>query len=165
MPMEMGKRTGDSDHPDSIRSQPADTQEERVTWIVWKAGSHVWMAVTVLALIALLVGGIHKSLGSHFYAGLSAVILFITVLPFYLPTRYTLDEEGVQVQSILGNRYKSWLNLKVYFRDGERGILLSPVAQYGILAQTWGIYLPYRGNAATAHALVARHLAEGGAAR
>ena len=148
--------------PAAPRPPQPDTETE-ITWVVWEARTNLLLGVATLLLIVALSLAIFWSLGSRFYGGLSLLVLLIAVLPFFLPTRYTLNEEGVQVRSILGNRGKPWRNLKVYFRDGERGVLLSPVTQYGLLARTRGIYLPYRGTVATAaQALVARHLAEGG---
>ena len=81
-----------------------------------------------------------------------------------MPTRYTLTEEEVQVGACWHTQ-QPWANLKVYFRDGERGVLLSPVKTLSLVARTRGIYLPYQGNGAEARAFVARHLREGGAAK
>ena len=134
---------------------------ERVSWVVWEARAHVATAAAVLALILMLSAGVYFSLGDPRLAGLALVVLLIAVLPYYLPARYTLDPDGVLVESILGNRRKPWANLKVYFPDGERGILLSPVGHYGLLARSRGIYLPFRDNAGVARALVARYLPAG----
>ena len=137
----------------------------QLSWVVWEASSNVALGLGTLLLIVALSVAISVSLGSRYYGGMALVVMLLAVLPFFLPTRYLLDEEGVQVRNLMGNRHKPWANLKVYFLDGERGVLLSPVAKYGPVARARGLYLPLRGDAAAARALIARHLADGGAAK
>ncbi|NLO73083.1 MAG: hypothetical protein GX100_03090 [candidate division WS1 bacterium] len=159
MEMEMQRLKPESQN--SEIAQPAPEAPSEVTWVVWEARRHVLVALATLVFIVVLASGITWSLENRYYGGFSLVVLLIAVLPFFVPTRYTLTEEEVQVRSLLGTRSKPWANLKVYFRDGERGVLLSPVKTLSLVARTRGIYLPYQGNGAEAQALVARHLPEG----
>jgi hypothetical protein len=139
----------------------AEREDEPVSWVVWEARAHVARAAAVLALIFLLSAGVYFSLGDPRLSGLALLVLLIAVLPYYLPVRYTLDADGVQVDSLLGLRRKPWANLRVYFPDGEKGILLSPVVDYGLIARSRGIYLPLRENGVLAGEIVARHLRRG----
>lgn len=143
------------------QQQPGNPEGNQVTWVVWEAREHLGRAVGVLLLILLVSAGVRFSLGDPYLGGLALVVLLIAVLPYYLPSRYTVDDEGVGVESLIGNRRKPWANLKVYFPDGDRGVLLSPVAKFGLLARSRGLYLPFRGNSDTARAIVARHLPAG----
>jgi hypothetical protein len=132
-----------------------------LTWVVWGARANPGRAAGVLGLIVAVCMGVYVSLNSRFYASLGLVVLLIAVLPYFVPTRYTLDEEGVEVSSLLGRRRRPWAKLKAYFPDGERGVLLSPVRDFGLLARTRGTYVPFRAPGPAARDLVARHLPEG----
>jgi hypothetical protein len=134
--------------------------------VVWPALAHVLVGVAVLALIAGLAGAVFFALNSRLYAGLCFVTLIIAVSPYYLPTRYLLDADGVSVHSLLGDRRKPWSSFRAAFPDGRKGVLLSPVAQDGVLARTRGIYLPYQHNEAEVTRFVQKHLprAAGGSA-
>jgi hypothetical protein len=132
-----------------------------LTWVVWEAQANPGRAGGVLGLIVAVCVGVYVSLGSGFYASLGLVVLLIAVLPYFVPTRYTLDEEGVEVSSLLGRRRRPWAKLKAYFPDGERGLLLSPVRDWGLLARTRGTYVPLREQAPAVRELVARYLPAG----
>lgn len=145
---------------DPSRKGPAAAAAE-LDWVAWPARKHWLAGGAVLILITVLSILVRYSLESRLYAGICFVTLIIAVSPFYLPARYVLSEEGVLVRSIIGNRLKSWSALRTYFRDGSRGLLLSPVRRYGILARTRGIYLPFLENPEQVLAFVAMHLPPG----
>jgi hypothetical protein len=132
-----------------------------LAWVVWPAREHLLRGLGVLAFIAVISVCVYFAMESRVYAGLAFFTLIVAVLPFYLPASYRVDETGVEVDSLLGRRHKPWGALKVYFRDGQRGVLVSPVSRYGLAARTRGFYLPFQGNMEQVLALVQKHLKAG----
>ena len=146
---------------DSTGPPDDELRNSRLEWVVWPVRSHVLPGLLVFVLIGVLSATVRLSLDSRFYAGLCFVLLVLAVLPYYLPAHYLLDPEGVHVRSLLGHRRKAWEHFRVHFRDGERGVLLSPVLRYGTLARTRGTYLPCPRNCRQIAAFVARYLPAG----
>ncbi len=147
--------------PRSSLEAASAPEQWKLDWVAWPARRQLLAGVGVLMLIAVLSALVRYSLESRLYAGICFVTLIIAVSPFYLPTQYVLGKEGVLVRSVLGNRFKAWGMLRVYFRDGDRGVLLSPVPHYGLLARTRGIYLPFQENQEQVLAFVEKHLPPG----
>jgi hypothetical protein len=132
-----------------------------LAWTVWPARAHLLRGLAVLAFIVILSVGVELAMESRLYASIAFFTLLLAVLPFYLPAHYRVDETGVEVDSLLGRRRKPWSALRVYFPDGERGVLVSSVARYNLAARTRGIYLPYQANRDHVLALVEKHLQPG----
>jgi len=161
-------RTKASKRSERLSQAPARGQNQsapgswgHLDWVVWPARAHLLSGVVVLAFIAALSLAVCFAMESRLYAAICFATLLVAVSPYYLPTRYTLNREGVGVSSLLGRRERPWEAFKVYFRDGNRGVLLSPVVRYGLPARTRGIYLPFVGNEEQVMALVAKRLPEG----
>ena len=134
---------------------------EGVAWVVWPARAHLLRGLAVLAFILVISVCVYFAMDSQVYAGITFFTLIVAVSPFYLPTSFRVDETGILVDSLLGRRHKPWATLKAFFRDGERGVLLSPVARYNLPARTRGFYLPFQDNREQVLALVERHLKAG----
>lgn len=152
---------GLSEAPAQRRSQSAAASSGHLEWVVWPARTHLLSGAVVLAFIAALSLAVCFAMESRLYAAICFATLLVAVSPYYLPTRYTLDREGVGVISLLGRRERPWGAFKVYFPDGARGVLLSPTVRYGLPARTRGIYLPFQGNQEQVMALVEARLPEG----
>ncbi len=134
---------------------------EGVAWVVWPARTHLLRGLAVLTFILVISVCVYFAMGSEVYAGIAFFTLIVAVSPFYLPTSYRVDETGLEVDSLLGRRRKPWATLKVHFHDGERGVLVSPVARYSLLARTRGFYLPFLDNREEVLAVVEEHLKAG----
>jgi len=56
---------------------------------------------------------------------LAFVVLFLSVLPYYTRTHYTVDEEGITIKGPVTTQRKKWGYLKKVILD-KNGIFLSP---------------------------------------
>ena len=115
----------------------------------------------MLAFITVISVCVYFAMESQVYAAIAFFTLIVAVSPFYLPTSYRVDDTGILVDSLLGQRHKPWATLKVFFRDSERGVLVSPVVRYSLPARTRGFYLPFQGNREQVLAVVEKHLKPG----
>ncbi len=102
-----------------------EPEREELTWTCHPA-RHRWIVAVLVALLVLgLCAGVLASFRDPFLAGLSLVILAASLAPFYLPTRYRMSEDGIEIESIFGARKKAW-DLYRRFTVDRHGILLSP---------------------------------------
>jgi hypothetical protein len=96
----------------------------------------------VALLIAFLTVGAQLSFEDPVLTVLSAVVLSVSVAPFYLPTRYRIADDRVSIRSVFGRKEKS---LKLYRRIAadRRGVLLSPFDQPSRLDKFHGLNLRF----------------------
>ncbi len=106
------------------------------------AGTLAWRAWPlrqrpVLGAVAALFGlgtvwGVWSWTASAFLALFAVVVLAISLGPFFVPTRYRLTPEGLEVVRWLRARHRSWGEFRSVHRAGE-AIVLSPAA----VARRW----------------------------
>ncbi len=98
------------------------------------------LALVFIIVFSVLLGYAWGSL----WGCISFAFLFISLLPFYIPTYYRLDEEKI----ILRRFYtveKRWDEIRSYYPD-RYGVLLSPFSYPTRLENFRGIYLRFSGN-------------------
>ena len=127
-------------------------------WRTWSAGRHPLVAAVAAIFVLGLTAGVYFAFGSPMYPVLTLLVLGAALSPYYLPARFTLDNEGLTVSSLLGHRQKLWSAFSAYFPNGEDGVLVSPIARQGLVSATRGIYLPYANNREAVLEYLARHL-------
>jgi hypothetical protein len=92
-------------------------------------------AVVLVSMWAVLV-----TLGSAFLAALAAVILVVAVAPFLFPTRYRLDDDGVEERRLWTRKRRSWRDLR-RLQVGPGAALVSPFARPSFLDRHRGLVL------------------------
>jgi hypothetical protein len=80
------------------------------------------------------------TLESAYLAALAAVILVVSVAPFLAPTRYRVDDEGVEERRLGRRRYRAWRDLR-RAQVGPGAALLSPFARPHWLERYRGLML------------------------
>jgi hypothetical protein len=118
-----------------------------LAWTCHKANRNPLLTVAVSALI--LAFGIivfHATERSAVFAGLTLVILFLSLSRFYLPIRYRLTDRRIMIKTMTQTLYKDWSVYRTCYPD-KNGILLSPFIQPSRLENFRGIYLLFNDNA------------------
>ncbi len=97
----------------------------------------------VIFLIAIWVG-------VYFSFGLYGIIIALILLgggllPYWLPTYYSLDEEGIKIKGIILEKVKKWEEFRSYYED-KNGVFLSPFAKPTRLENYRGIYVRFNNN-------------------
>ncbi len=127
-------------------------------WRTWSAGRHPLVAAVVAIFVLALTVGVYFAFDSPMYPVLTLLVLGAALSPYYLPVRFTLDDQGLTVSSLLGHRQKLWSAFSAYFPNGKDGVLVSPIARRGLVSATRGIYLPYANNREAVLEYLGRHL-------
>lgn len=125
--------------PDTLPPSPL------LEWSVWPAKEKplLSLGLTVLLIaIWVAVGYIYRE---AVWVLLAVILLLGAVAPFFVITRYRLDEEGVSIKRYVTTMKKRWEELRSYYPD-KNGVLVSPFAKPSRLENFRGIYLRFGGN-------------------
>ena len=98
--------------------------------------------VVIILLVCLLVLLTTNNIG---FALIALALLVLSMRQFFLPTGYTLNEEGVEVRFSGATKKKRWDYFQSYY-EARNGILLSPFKDRSRLEAFRGIYLISAGN-------------------
>jgi hypothetical protein len=114
-------------------------------WSAWPAKEKPLFTLgIVLFLLAIwiAVGYIYRE---AVWVLLAVILLLGAVAPFFVITRYRLDEEGVSMKRYVTTMKKRWEELRSYYPD-KNGVLVSPFAKPSRLENFRGVYLRFGGN-------------------
>ncbi len=100
------------------------TASPALTWSDWPAPRLGLRAV--LAGVAIGAVGLLAALLDPLAGVVSTLLLLVSTGEALLPSTYALDEEGVQVRRILGNRTLAWSELSGWRAAPEGFLLLRP---------------------------------------
>ncbi len=144
------------------QGQPDQSSPEQpLTWRVWLPRKRPLLSVVVTLVVVGLVVGVAYTYGGVFYPVLALLVLVAAISGHYMPSKFTLDAEGVTVASVWGRRTKPWENLKTYWPNGDHGVTVSPTVRPGPLTLARDIYLHYEDNREEVLRYLARHLSPG----
>jgi len=118
--------------------------EEPVTlqWVCHPVRERPVAGILVGCVVLAFSVGVHLSFGDPVLTGVAAVVLALSVAPFYLPTRYRIADDKVSIRSTFGRKEKS---LKLYRRlvADRYGALLSPFDRPSRLDRFHGLNLRF----------------------
>jgi hypothetical protein len=77
--------------------------------------------------------------------GVAFAILTLSLSAYFFPTRYRIDEAGIEANSVFGSRRRDWSGLRSYAADA-RGITVSPFLHPSWLESYRGMRLLFAGN-------------------
>jgi hypothetical protein len=113
--------------------------DKKITWSSHPARENpvkLGMVVTITTLFLVffwLVAG-------PWWCFLTLVVVFLSLYSFWLPTRYTLDEGGIEVSRFLYKRRFDWARFRRYEVD-KGGIFLGTFSKPSRLDPFRGLYL------------------------
>jgi len=119
-------------------NEPADTLE----WTCHPVRDRPLAGVLVLGVIFVLSAGAQLSFHETTLTVVCVVVLWLSVAPFYLPTRYRIADDKVSIRGTFGRKEKS---LKLYRRIAadRYGALLSPFDRPSRLDRFHGLNLRF----------------------
>lgn len=101
-----------------------------LTWTVHPARRRPGTAIAVLVLVSLIavLAGTAIGPGYEWTTWLFLLLLLASISQFFLPTTYTLDDEGIAVRHGLTTRRRAWKDIR-RVELGKTTALLSPFAE------------------------------------
>ncbi len=111
-------------------------------WSVWPAKEKPLLTLGLIALLLAIwiaVGYIYKE---PVWVILAIVLLSGAVEPYFVVTRFRMDEEGVAIKHLFTTKKKPWAELRSFYPD-RNGVLVSPFAGPSRLENFRGLYLRF----------------------
>lgn len=115
--------------------------------INWKSipfKEHPRRTILLVIFLCVIGVGIYFSFGLYWMV-LAYILLIGSILPYWLPTYYYLDEDGIKIKGIITERKKKWDEFKSYYKD-KNGVLLSPFSKPTRLENFRGVYIRFSNN-------------------
>ncbi len=115
--------------------------ENKLTWVSHPVKESIKKnIIALLGIIIILVGGFIWLYIPGVLMGF--VIILLTLLPYFMPTKYSIDEHGIRVQYMFQNKLYEWKHFRSFYID-ENGVLMSPFSSPSRLENFRGIYVRY----------------------
>jgi hypothetical protein len=111
-----------------------------VSWTAHPARKRPQDILLVAGVVLMSAWAVLITLESPLLAGLAIVILLVAVAPFLLPTRYTLDDDGVEERRLWTRKRRAWSDLR-RLQIGKGAALVSPFARQSWLDKRRGVLL------------------------
>jgi hypothetical protein len=102
-------------------------------------------AAVAVAFIVLMAWTIQSLFATTYFTVIAVLLVWGQVAGFFLPTRFSLTEEGVSVRGLVSRREKGWDEFRSHYVDRE-GLLLSPFLERSRLERFRGVSLQFHGN-------------------
>lgn len=87
------------------------------------------ITLAVIMVVSSLLGAYT---GSPFWGAFAAMVLILSLEGFYLPTRYRLDREGIQIRKAFSRSSMPWEKFRRVYED-VNGLTLSPYRHRSVL--------------------------------
>lgn len=113
----------------------------------WKSipfKEHPCKTILLVLFLCAIGVGVYFSFGIYWVI-IAYILLVGGILPYWLPTYYYLDEEGIRIKGIIVERKKEWSEFKSYYKD-KKGVFLSPFSKPTRLENYRGIYIRFNNN-------------------
>ena len=114
-----------------------------------------WLAIVILAGV---FAALHVS-GDDGFIPLAALVLFLSLSPYFLPTTYELNATGVTQRIAFVRFTRRWEEFRRYYHD-DVGVKLSPFAHRSRREPFRGVWLRFSGNRDEVLAFVAAKIGE-----
>ncbi|MEP0827256.1 MAG: hypothetical protein HRF51_01930 [bacterium] len=108
-----------------------------------KRNMKVTVAVSIFLLILIII--VYALTQSVFFTVLAFVILYASLAAFYFPTRYRLDDKGIEIKTTTQTLRKNWSQYRSFYPD-KNGVLLSPFTRPTRLENFRGVYIRFGNN-------------------
>jgi hypothetical protein len=154
------RASGPSEGPRTVeQADPGRQSGLALTWSVRPCTMSPKRSATAVAVILGFGFLVLVVFGDGFWAVFSVVVLFVSLHNYFLTTRYSLSEKGVEVKGPLGTQRKEWKSFRSFWVDAA-GVSLSPFKGRSWLEHYRGVRLLFRGNAAEVIGFVKQRLGE-----
>lgn len=93
-------------------------------WVSFPARERIKTTIILLVFLILFFIGVYYSFRSLVILIMSVVILGVSLWSYFTPKWYKMNNEGVEIRTLITKRRKPWKYFKSYYYD-KKGIQLS----------------------------------------
>jgi len=116
-----------------------------IIWTIHPVKKNWKVSIAVILFLLSLCVAIYISFNSLAFLFLSIVILFVSLMPFFFPTTYSINEDCVVIKSVYRRLSRNWNTFKSFYPD-KNGVLLSPFVSPSRLENFRGVYIRFGNN-------------------
>ena len=131
---------------------------ESLSWTSWPMLRSPVRAVLAVAFVVLMAWTMQVLFSTTYFTVVAVLLVWGQIAGFFLPTRFSLTEDGVAVRGLVSKREKSWSEFRSHYVDKD-GLLLSPFLERSRLERFRGVSLQFHGNRDQVVAFVERMMA------
>lgn len=128
-----------------MQKNAIENNGNEIIWIIHPVKKNWKVSIAVILFLLSLCAAIYISFNSLAFLFLSIVILFVSLMPFFFPTTYSLNEDCVVIKSVYRRLSRNWNTFKSFYPD-KNGVLLSPFVSPSRLENFRGVYLRFGNN-------------------
>ncbi|MCF7832494.1 MAG: hypothetical protein K9N05_02810 [Candidatus Marinimicrobia bacterium] len=90
---------------------------ELLSWKIHMSRRNPSRAIAVVILILICSYFIFYTMEDFFFTFIATIVLIIMVLPYYLPTTFSLTEEGITRKMLFSKQSRAWNEFNRYDSD------------------------------------------------
>lgn len=117
-------------------------------------------AVLAVAFVVLMSWTLQTVLHAGYFTVLAVLLVWGQVAGFFLPTRYRMTDEVIEIRGLVARKTKSWSDFRTWYVDRE-GVLLSPFLERSRLERFRGLSIQFHDNREDVLDFVERAMARG----
>lgn len=121
------------------------TTQDVLRWTVYPMREQPSKGFIFWPVTILTIWAVHWNIQHPVLTIVAAIVLYGSLTSYYLPTRYTLDQQGAQFKRWIFHRQMRWERVRSVV-DEREGLFLSPFPVKTRLENFRGLFLPYRDN-------------------
>lgn len=115
-------------------------REEAIKWKSHPLTENTLKTVALFGVLAVVLYAIYFAFGSLYFVGLAAVVLFLSLMRYFVPTHYRADKRGISILFFGLSKFREWSSFRnVYLHSS--GIHLAPFERPSALDSFRGIFL------------------------
>lgn len=114
-------------------------EAEEFKWERFPAREHLGRTIGASAFILAFLALVYFAYGL-FWTGFAGLVLFLSLHTYFIPQRYRLDREKVEVDHIIYRMERPWQEFRSFYPT-RNGVVLSPFRRRNFLDHFRGLHL------------------------
>lgn len=108
-----------------IESIEIDLDDLPLVWKVHPFKEHWIKSVALILFLIFVIGIVQSSFHQPFLTGVSLLVLIGSLLRYFFPTEYRVNDEGIQITFLGRIKFRKWTEFKSFYLC-KTGLQLSP---------------------------------------
>ncbi|MCX7918840.1 MAG: hypothetical protein N3A72_04370 [bacterium] len=105
-----------------------DLENLPLVWKVHPFKEHWVKSVALVLFLIIVIGIVQSSFKEPFLTGVSFVVLISSLLRYFFPTEYRINNDGIQITFLGRTTLRKWSEFKSYYIC-KTGVQLSPFSR------------------------------------
>jgi len=138
-------------------SEPSPAPGPTLSWCSFPFLEKRWQGISVIIFILAVLAGIWFWTYEWYMVALGGLFLFGSLASYFLPTKYTLSDDGAEFKRLGRAVKRGWGEFRSFYAD-KRGLMLSTFDRASRMDAFRGMNIHFSGNRDAVIAYVEKHL-------